>query len=253
MLGLYDHHAKAYYDAVKGEQDPPYHDLTENAKIWLRTTAKEILLSTPHGEMSVHGVDARGISAVLAGGQRSRVACPQPVRDGWIGRLGPGVKWESPMHVYDSLAFGGPVGLYASSWRLFGNANVGQLSHTNLQVGGQMMYGRCAYVEAMYVTVELFDQRDEKIVRDVLEEARICLVEGDRPHGYWSGWDLFTAPRPVGVFLPPRQNFSATVNTGAAASKLDELIRSRDDRRHHSLAYRPRLVVHFEGWQGEVQ
>lgn len=256
MLGLYDSHAMAWYAAEKRDGQVAWADLPVSRRDQIRARVKRVLA----GEVS-RSQCSIGDIVVLEGRVRSDF-CKNPfygkVRTtrgmnteeaGYMPRLHKATesRW---VHFYDSLEFGGAsYEAYGpdvqSSTRLFGNAHIGRQELSNLMCGGYLdNFQQANLLQSQYVTVEGFDEAQEMQVRRMMETSKIATIMGDMPQTTYSGWDLFTEPRPCALILPTRQHICACVDFyGHAYHELDLVCRGYDRERR-----RPRLVVHYEGW-----
>lgn len=252
MLGLWDHHSMAWYQAEKQEGQVAWTDLPRSRRDEIRARVKRVL----RGEVA-RGQCSIGDLIVLEGRNRVAVATfRNPFKQGirtsrgmtpeeleYMPRLH-GVTESSWDHYYDTLPVGDGYQLQACN-RLFGNCNIGDYGKTNLQVAGFLASDQTFFFQSQYLTAEGFDEVQEPLVRQVLETSKFTSLMGDRPQAMYSGWDLFTEPRPYTAVLPVRQHVSVEVSFYSRAyAQLDEQCRKYDLERR-----RPRFVFHYEGWR----
>jgi hypothetical protein len=97
------------------------------------------------------------------------------------------------------------------SWRLFGNANVGYLQLSNMQLGGMFPVDQTFLISSWYLSLSAIPQEYEDLLMTALHESIVTLNIGDRPMQQFPALDLFLEPRQVDCFVPPRQNFSVEI------------------------------------------
>jgi hypothetical protein len=166
-------------------------------------------------------------------------------------------------HAYDCADIG--EGGFVNSWgsgggrgsaqlRLFGNANVGSLELTNLQIAGQMGSDQTFIVQRWYARHNFPDNLHDHI-RAWANSVVATFVVGTRPIWQRSLYELFerrprtneddVVPRvasdPFPQVIPPRQGFH--VNLDQFGWNIDALTPHlvRDG------SFRPRVWVHLEG------
>lgn len=94
-----------------------------------------------------------------------------------------GVKERRHQPFWDTLirTTGNPAPVLQQSQRLFGNANVGQLALTNLQVAGQLASDQTYIILAMRCCL-FFDGTNRRTLYQQVASQLFCtLVLGDKP------------------------------------------------------------------------
>lgn len=92
----------------------------------------------------------------------------------------------------------------AGSWHMFGNANVGNMFLTNMQVAGQFWFDRTAVIEQMYAVTDRPITADDNLVLEMI--VGMSPVRMLPLHDWCVG-----VPGPI--VIPVRQNFSVRVST----------------------------------------
>ncbi len=100
----------------------------------------------------------------------------------------------------------GPESPGMNSLRLFGNANVGNLRLTNMQVAGQMPGDQSFYVAEMYATATDFDG-----LVAIADRAFATFIMGMQPQTQVALRELVHGV-PVRLVIPTRQNFSVLLD-----------------------------------------
>lgn len=133
-------------------------------------------------------------------------------------------------HYYDSMEFGGVTGDFQQI-RLFGNANVGNLERTNIQVAGQLSYcDTGSFATHFYLTA----LPPLETLYGIVE-----FIIGDRRAGIGLAHQLLVRPQPLDVFIPPRERVEARFEIGYTRRFKKEDPRPPDG----TLVY-----VHVEGY-----
>lgn len=97
------------------------------------------------------------------------------------------------------------------STRLFGNANVGRMEHTNLQVGGQLAQDQSYFATHWYCRL-FVDKENSGLIDRALHSSFATFVVGHMPQAQISLHDLFYSRLQIDQSVPVRQNFSVEVN-----------------------------------------
>lgn len=120
--------------------------------------------------------------------------------------------WDN---VYDTVDL-----THGGTYRLFGCENVGNLFRTNLQVAGQIAGCASFTIHQMYADLG----RDLSIHDRVI--AELCIGQ----NLIWNGHirDMF-AGVPVGVVVPPRQNFYVRVYVSDLTEPLEMVVHLEGD------------------------
>ncbi|KKK77993.1 hypothetical protein LCGC14_2848000, partial [marine sediment metagenome] len=127
--------------------------------------------------------------------------------------------------------------------RLFGNANVGNLNLTNLQIAGQLTSDSTAYLLGWYLSMNKADICTE----DLFANAAATLNVGDHPQAQRKLIELQREPQPLGVVLPVRQCFNVNMEFfGKSFNAFKNKLRAadRDPERDPF-----RIWIHLEGWE----
>lgn len=130
--------------------------------------------------------------------------------------------------------------------RLFGNANVGNLNLTNLQVAGCLASDREVFIGGWSVTTNAMGET-LALVEDLMTDAVATFIVGDRRWAERHMADLYREARPIEQLIPVRQSMS--VELAFFGSKLtpfkEELLRRSSSRTHDST----KIWINLEGWQ----
>lgn len=147
-----------------------------------------------------------------------------------------GVKERRHQPFWDTLirTYGGAPTAVANSTRLFGNANVGNVALTNLQVAGQLASDQTYVILALRCYLYFNGTNRRVLYLGVSSQLYFTLTVGDKPQfqcpawylpaggGIWgfdSGTSVFTNGAPTQeailklarpIMVPVRQNFSVT-------------------------------------------
>lgn len=150
----------------------------------------------------------------------------------------------SAFNIWDCICVNDAYPLSRST-RVFGNANIGRLELTNLQVAGQLTSSAAGIVTNWYVRTNI--PRSE-LLDLFLQQTYVTLTLGDRPRWCAPASDLIRWPGAEGptrspvwpVVIEDRQNISASVDIFGGVH--DDMIRSFEND-----ATRRYVWVHIEG------
>lgn len=122
-----------------------------------------------------------------------------------------GVRERRHQPVWDSLlrSTGAPATTIGPSTRLFGNANVGRLELTNLQVPGQLASDQTYVILAMRAWLYFDGENHRDLYLQVMSQLYFTLTLGDKPQ--------FVAPcwyYPAGGGVYGVDNSSSVLNNG---------------------------------------
>jgi hypothetical protein len=171
---------------------------------------------------------------------------PKEILDHWSTRGG--TPFEVRRSVWwDCVEFDG-VREVMPYTRLFGNANVGNLNLTNLQVAGSLTYDAPGYLGGWSMVSNAPDDSIDRTLRNLLADGVAKFMLGDRLIAERRMSELYKEAHPIECGLPVRQNTQVELQF-FGGPKLrefnDEMISLREQGHTNQL----RLWVNLEGWR----
>ncbi len=169
-------------------------------------------------------------------GRQLRSEIPQEVLDGVKG------SYQVYRKVWwDCLTFssGGPP--VQQMTRLFGNANVGLLVATNLQVAGQLAFDGPVYIAGWSVTTNASPE-EKPLVDALLSSGFAHFSLGDHRLASRRMADLFQEASPIEHTCPERQNLSVEMEF------YDGSIQRFNDAFTSEIGRPLRVWINLEGW-----
>lgn len=214
------------------ESLPFWSDLTQGRRDEIRTRC-ELLLSGEirRSEMTVPD------KAIYFGPHRSEQGCPEVI---WRAAEKKRIMAKR-FEYWDCYRFDNPQRLS----HLFGNANVGNLSETNIQVGEYFPGNQITAVQSWWLSVDLEPSEVrpwERLISDAFATFRV----GDRPLACTPLHDLFRGPKPLQFVIPERQNYNVGIEFHCHQYMLNDfaqLVKRDPERRSFG------FHIHFAGWQ----
>jgi len=223
------------------EREPEWMDLTETRRNEIRRRVRDVM----NGEIPRSKLGPEDLE-IHFGRYRALERNPP---EGWPGEPsrceGPGYNiirqaWWDCIEVRRDR---GATRIPVSSTRLFGNANVGNLIATNLQVAGQFCYP--VHLHGWHArTAERED--DLPFLERIFGRMIATMNVGDRPVTHRSVAELWQEPAAIDVTVPDRQNFNVTIEFFDRTN--DELTNFIADSRRDGDREPFRLWIQVEGW-----